>query len=54
MTDIKLLLSYRNTWNHKIVCKKKRAQVRLKMFSMKCVYKSYIFNMYIKTGFGIK
>ena len=39
---------HNNTWNHLIVCKKKRAQAHLRI-STKCVYKSYIFNA-IKQG----
>ena len=33
---------------------KKLALVHLKMLSTKCVYKSYLFNMYVWRGFGIK
>ena len=32
----------------------KRAQARLKMLLTECVYKSYISNIYVLTGFGIK
>ena len=42
MTDVKLWLLYRNTWNHLTVCKK-RAQAHLQMISTKCVYGSYIY-----------
>ena len=45
MTDVKLLVIHRNTWNNLTVCKIKWAQAHLKMLSTKCVYKSYI-NMY--------
>ena len=50
MTDIKLLLIHRNTLNLLTVLKKKN-ELRLikKMFSTKCVYKSYVLS-----GFGIK
>ena len=34
--------------------KKKWTQAHLKMLSTKWVYKSYIFDIYVKTGFGIK
>ena len=34
---------YSNTWNHLTVCKKNY----VKMLSTKCVYKSYIFNIYV-------
>ena len=33
---------------------KKEALARLKMLSTKCIYKSYIFNIYVQTGFSIK
>ena len=53
--DIQLLLLLSNTWNHLTVCKKKkRAQIHLKMLSTKYVYESYIFNIYVWRGFGIK
>ena len=35
-------------------CAQKRALVHLRILSTKCVYKSYIFNIYVKTGFSIK
>ena len=35
-------------------CMEKRAPACLKMFSTKSVSKSYIFDIYILTGFGIK
>ena len=50
MTDVKLWLLYSNTWNQ-INCVQKRPQARLRMLSIKCVHKSYL---YVKTGFGIK
>ena len=34
--------------------KKKWAQARLKMLSTKSVYKSYIFDINVRSGFGIK
>ena len=43
----------RNDWNHLTVCKKK-TQAHLKMLSTKCVYKSYIFNIFAEKVFGIK
>ena len=46
MVDVKLLLLYSNTWNHLNVYKK-LTQAHLKMLSAKCVYKSYIFNIYV-------
>ena len=46
MTDVKLSLLHSNTWNHLTMCKK-WAQACLKMLSTKCVYKSYIFNIYV-------
>ena len=46
VTDVKLWLLYSNTWNHLTVCKK-RAQAHLRMLSTKCVYKSYIYLIYI-------
>ena len=49
MTDVKLLLLYSRTWNHLTVCKKE-----VRVVSTKCVYWSYIFNIYVKLGFGIK
>ena len=33
---------------------KKWAQAHFKMLSRKCVNKSYIFDIYVWTGFGIK
>ena len=33
---------------------RKRTQARLKMVSRKCVYKSYIFDLYVWREFGIK
>ena len=33
---------------------KEWGQACLKNVSTKCLYKSYIFNMYVKTRFGIK
>ena len=47
MTDVKLLLLYNNTWNHLTVWKKEWTQACLKMLSTKCIYKSYIFNIYV-------
>ena len=46
MTDVKKLMLYSSRKNHLTVCKK-RAQGPLEMFSTKCDYKSYIFNIYV-------
>ena len=46
MTDVKLWLLYSNIWNH-LTVHKKWAQACLKMLSMKCVSKSYIFDIYV-------
>ena len=35
-------------------CVQKRSQACFRMLSTKCVYKSYIFNIYVLKGFGIK
>ena len=35
-------------------CAQKKAQPRLRMLSTKCVYKSYVFDIYVYAGFGIK
>ena len=51
MTDVKLLQSYNNTWNHWTVYKRKWAQARLKKLSTKCLWTSYLFS---KEGFDIK
>ena len=40
MTDIELLVMHSNTWNY--------------LSLLTYVYKSYIFNMYVEIGFGIK
>ena len=46
MTDFEFLVLHSNSWNQKeLTC--------LKMLSIKCVYKSYIFDICIKT-IGIK
>ena len=48
MNDVKLWLLHFNTLNHLTVCKKKkRAQVCLRMLSTKCVYKSYVYLIYM-------
>ena len=41
MINFKLWLLHSNTWNHSTLWK--RTQVRLRMLSKKCVYKSYIY-----------
>ena len=47
MTDVELRLLCRNTWNHLTVYKKTyKTQARLRIYT-KCVYKSYIFNIYV-------
>ena len=51
MSDVKLLLLHSKSWNHLTVYKKS-IPARLKMLSN--VNKSYIFNIYVWTGFGIK
>ena len=47
ITDVKLLLLHSNTWNQFNCAQKKWAHTRLKMLSTKCVYKSYVFNIYV-------
>ena len=42
MTDVKLLLLHRNTWNNLT----ERAQKMFKNAIKKCVYELYIFNIY--------
>ena len=46
MTDDKFFLLLRNTWNRLTEYKKNR-YVHLEMLSTKCVYKSYLFDIYI-------
>ena len=46
MNDVELGLLCRNIWNDLTVCKK-RAPAHLRMLSTKCVYKSYIFDIYV-------
>ena len=68
MTDVKLLVLHSNTWNHSTVCKpvwdsntwnhltvyKRISLSPFKNVSTKWIYKSYISNVYVKAGIGIK
>ena len=47
MIGVKLLLLHSNTWNYLTVCEKKWDQVYPKMSSRKCVYKLYIYWIYM-------
>ena len=46
MADIKVLLLYSNAWNRLTLCKKKRAQARLKMLSKIC-FTNHIYLIYM-------
>ena len=52
ITDIELFLLHSNSWKQLTV--QKRYLISLKMSSIKCVYKSYVLNIYVQTGFAIK
>ena len=45
MTDVKLLLLHKNTWNH-LTMRKKWTHTHLKMLSVKCLFKFYLIYMY--------
>ena len=53
ITDVKFLLLHK-ILERIFLCEKKWAQACLKILSRRCVYKSFIFNIYISTVFGIK
>ena len=46
MTDVKLLVYYRNTWNHLTVCKQMSSGSFKTVIYKLFFYKSYIFDIY--------